>query len=108
MKKFIIPLVDKVFYIYFGEDEWEKFKTITIKEGVDKKMKNADCPTENSGRAYGSWIWVYELKDSLTLIHELSHFIDSLMETVKSNDTEFRAYLTGWIIDTVLKWSAKD
>ena len=108
MKVFHIPLVSKILYIYSGPDEWEKFKKITIKEGVDIKMKSAACPVGGSGRTYGSWIWVYALKDRPTLIHELSHFIDSLMETLGTNSSEFRAYLTEWIMDTVLKWSVKD
>jgi len=106
MKKFTIPLVDKVFYIYVGEKEWEQFKNDSIDNGANES-RNEPYPGEESGRAGGSWIWIDALTDTQTLYHELSHFIDHLMKYLGSNDDEFRAYLTSWVMHNVLKWSGK-
>ena len=103
MKTFNIPLVDIDFYIYVGEKEWEKFKNDSITNGAEESRKEV-YPGKESGRAGGSWIWFDSKKDTNTIIHELSHFIDDLLKYLRTNDGEFRAYLTGWVIDNVLKW----
>ena len=106
MKTFRIPLVDKVFYIYVGEKEWEHFKKDSIRSGADESL-DEPYPGKDSGRAGGSWIWVDNVKDRNLVIHELTHFVDHLLAYLHSNDEEFRAYLTAWVIDNVLKWVDK-
>ena len=75
-----------------------------IKAGADVEYKGHEYPGKDSGRAYGGWLWIDNGKDRNTVIHELSHLIDDIMVLVHTDDTEFRAYLTGWIMDNVLKW----
>ena len=104
MKEFKIPLIDKVFYIYVGEKEWEQFKKNSIKNGADENL-NEPYPGEDSGRAGGSWIWIDNKKDRNLIIHELSHFVDQLLNYLHTHDGEFRAYITAWVIDNVLKWA---
>lgn len=107
MKTFRVPLVEIVFHIYCGEDDWERFKRASIKGGANRESRDAPCPKKNAGRAFGSWMWVWDPSDQAVLIHELSHFIDDLMGLIKSTDTEFRAYCTEWVMDTVLTWAGK-
>ena len=102
MKKFRIPLIDQELHLYIGPKDWEKFKHDVGKQGVDIE-KDMKCPNVNSGKAWGGWLWVYGLNDVKTLIHELSHFIDDLMNTLGTDDGEFRAYITGWVTERVLK-----
>jgi len=102
MKRFKVPLVNIALVIYSGEDEWERFKTQTIKKGAAESLKTK-CPS-GGGRAWGSWLWVYNIHDSNTLYHELSHFIDDTMDDLHSKDTEFRAYITGYVYENVIKW----
>ena len=106
MKHFKIPLIEKTFDIYVGKDEWEKFKHDTIKEGATESI-NIPLPSKGSGKAWGGWVWISDLKDRQLVIHELSHLIDDTMEDLHSKDTEFRAYITMWVIDNVLKWIEK-
>lgn len=105
MKRFVIPLIDKHLYIYVGESEWKSYYKVVNKEVPDTLKK--PYPGKDSGRAYGSWVWV-DVKDRNLLIHELSHFIDDTLDFVDIKDHEFRAYLTAWVIDTVLKWVEND
>ena len=107
MKTFRVPLVENIFHIYCGEDGWEQFKRASIKTGAHGESLDAPCPGKNTGRSFGSRIWVWSLSNQGTLIHELSHFIDDLMDFLHSTDSEFRAYCTGWVIDTVLTWARK-
>lgn len=104
MKRFTIPLVEKCFIIYCGKEEWEKFRDITNKEGANGDILSPS-PKRTEGRYYGGRIWVYDIKDKKTLLHELSHLIDDAMLTLNSDDTEFRAYLTEWVYMAVLKYS---
>ena len=69
------------------------------------KAEKNPYPGKDTGRAGGSWIWVDSKKDTNTLIHELTHFIDDLLIHLNTEDREFKAYLTAWIIDTVLRWA---
>ena len=107
MKTFCVPLVQSVFSIYYGEEGWERFKRAAITSGAYEESPDAPYPGKNTGRAFGSRIWVWSLSDRGTLIHELSHFIDDLMSFLHSTENEFRAYCTAWIIDTVLTWAEK-
>lgn len=107
IKRFTIPLIEKNFFIYSGKDEWERFRKITIKEGADEEL-TSPCPKKGSGRCFRGHIWVFTLKDKRILIHELSHLLDDIMLTVGSEDTEFRAYLTEWIMFKVLEWRGKN
>lgn len=105
MKTFRVPLIEKILHIYSGKDEWEQFKRASIKAGAYQESLDAPCPGEGTGRSFGSWIWVQCLSDRETLIHELSHFLDDMMLNLSSSDSEFRAYCTAWVIDTVLTWA---
>lgn len=104
MKTFTIPLIEKTFDIYVGVKEWEKFKQDTIKEGATANI-DMPVPPKGSGKSWGGWIWISDLKERRTIIHELSHLIDDTMNDLHTNDTEFRAYITMWVIDTVLRWA---
>ncbi len=104
MKKFEIPLIEKTFYIYVGKDEWEKYKKDVIKEGGETKP-DALWPGKNAGQADGGWIWIDNTKDKNLIYHELSHLIDDVMVLINTKDREFRAFITAWVNDTVLKWS---
>ena len=105
MKTFYVPLVVATFRIFSGKSEWEKFRRAAIKTGANKDYADTPCPGKGAGRAYGGAIWVESLSDEGTLIHELSHFIDDLMEFLKSDDSEFRAYCTEWVFVNVLEWA---
>lgn len=105
MKRFTIPLINKYVILYEGPDEWPTFVTTTIRWGVSDNYKDADCPGKNEGRSWGSWIWVYNKHDRATVIHELSHTIDRIMEDLRTDDTEFRAHITEWITEKVLNYT---
>ena len=105
MKTFCIPLISKTFSVYHGEEDWGRFNRASIKAGAYKESLDAPCPEKGSGRAFGGWVWVRSISDTAALIHELSHVLDNLMEQLRSSDSEFRAYCTEWVIDTVLEWA---
>ena len=107
IKRFTIPLIDMNFFIYSGEDEWQRFKQITIKEGADEEL-TSPCPKKGSGRCFREHVWVFDIKNKKILIHELSHLLDDIMLTIGSKDTEFRAYLTEWVMFKVLEWRKKE
>lgn len=104
MKTFNIPLIEKTFDIYVGVKEWEKFKHDTVKEGANK-YKDLPVPEMGSGRSWGGWIWMSTLKDRRLIVHELSHLIDDTMNDLHTDDSEFRAYITMWVIGNVLEWA---
>lgn len=103
IKKFTVPLVDVTFYIYVGANEWKAWKKEVVKQGANDNQPEK-CPGEGTGRTWCSWIWLNELDGWELVAHELSHFEDELMNHLHTNDTEFRAFLAGWISDTVLSW----
>jgi len=103
MKAFVIPLINRRLCIYVGSKGWldfaKAYKRESGKETPDVPVVTSDC-----GRSWGGHVWVSALKHQGTLIHELSHAIDETMEVVGSQDTEFRAYITEWVLVNVLKW----
>ena len=105
MRTYHIPLVGKVFSVYCGSEEWARCKRAAIKAGAFKEVLDKTNPETCAGRAFGGWIWVRDISDRSTLIHELSHLLDDLMESLNSTDSEFRAYCTEWVIDKVLTWT---
>lgn len=107
MKRFTIPLIYKWIDIYEGADEWEKFKRDTVKAGANRSNAQKELPSNGSGRMYGSYIWISDEPLLSTLFHELSHVLDAIMEYLGTNDSEFRAYLAGWIFTNVFAWFRK-
>jgi len=103
MTTFTIPLIGKIFYIYVGKKEWHKYRIDVSKE--DSKIDMGEYPGEDSGRSNGGWIWIDNTKDKNLIYHELSHLIDDVMELINSHDKEFRAYISAWIYDSVLRWA---
>lgn len=100
MKKYHIPLIDKSFYIYEGKEDWYKFYNILKSEKVDIDIDGID---KNTGYCFLCYVWVFDLNDKRTLIHELSHLIDNAMETIGSTCSELRAYITEYIYCDCLK-----
>ena len=109
MKSFHIPLIDRTFYIYVGPEEWPRWFKTVIKEGAESdKGSNAETkPRKGSGRCWGSWIWVYDLDNRGCLIHELTHFVCALMDSMNLEEEEMRCLLSAWIVDHVLSWSGR-
>ncbi|HUV12050.1 MAG TPA: hypothetical protein VMY18_00335 [Acidobacteriota bacterium] len=105
MKTFYIPLINQAVRVYCGKNDFGRFKQDTLNAGADEESLKEDLMGEGSGRSFKSGVWVWDASDTAILIHELSHFLDSLMEVLGSSDTEFRAYCTEWVIDTVLTWA---
>lgn len=107
MKTFHIPLVDRMLCIYNGKDDWDSFMRAALKTGAQGASFDAECPGKGAGRSFGYRVWVWDISNRASLIHELSHFLDWLLDSLCSTDTEFRAYCTAWVIETVLAWREK-
>jgi len=104
MKAFVIPLINRRLCIYVGSKGWLDFAKAYRRESGEE-VSETPIVTGNCGRSFGAHVWVSNLKHQGTLIHELSHAIDEAMEVVGSQDTEFRAYVTAWVLVNVLKWA---
>jgi len=105
LKKFMIPLINRQVNIYVGPNEWKAWKRRVESMGPIANPELLEkVPDGDSGRTYGSIIWVNMLNRN-TLIHELSHFLDCLFSILDSADTEFRAYTTAYIITAVTQWA---
>jgi len=107
MRTIKIPLVDRIIIIYSGKNEWKKYCTVVNKKGCVDVGPNT-CYEDIMGRCYGSWVFVHDIKDTATLIHEMSHFIDELMKNIGTDDTEFRAYITEYIMMKVIELSKEN
>jgi hypothetical protein len=56
-----------------------------------------------SGYAAENYIWLHEYNRK-TLIHELIHFLDWLYKYIScENESEFKAFLGEYVIDSALK-----
>ena len=106
-KSFTIPLVDVTFYIYVGESEWKAWRNHAGSNGAKMEKEPEDPPSSGSGRSYGSWIWLGEVDNLELVAHELSHFVDDMMNHIHSDDGEFRAYISGWVHKAVFDWRDK-
>ncbi len=109
MKAFRIPLVDMALRVYVGAREWRSFLKAVTDHGAAREDKDdpKEPPGKGSGRSWGGWVWVEGLEDTNCLVHELSHFLTDTMAALHSEDGEFRAYITGWVVSAVLEWAAK-
>lgn len=105
MKTFNIPIYNRRFRIYVGEQEREKFyKTIKEMGSDDDEIDESRNDKAQMGISYGSEMWVHDKADAATIIHELSHCIDSFMlGFLDSDNTEVRAYFTEYLMVRVLK-----
>lgn len=105
MKLFKIPLINKHLILYIGKEEWETFvKSVKRHKGV---IHDKTCPSKECGRAWGSWVWVYDPCNTNTVFHELSHFIDDVMDNVNSECGEFRAFITAFVFEMVYNYLNK-
>lgn len=107
MNTFTIPLVNKKLFIYVGKAEWSILDIEAQKDGALPLRSYDDEAHEGAGRHFGSHVWVDNLDRADVLIHELSHYIDEVMGELRTNDTEFRAWITEWVITNVLEWTGK-
>ena len=101
MKSLLIPLVDVRVTVYRGEAEWPRFVSVAKEHGA---IIDDEPPEGDTGRSLEGWVWISDTAGRGTLIHELSHLIDNLMNLLVSQDTEFRAYLTEWTFERFLTW----
>lgn len=104
MKRIDIPLVDKSLWIWIGPEEWKKFQKAAAK---NKCLSGTDnpLPEGESGRAWGSDIWVNDKKDINTVFHETQHFLHDLFEYLGcTKETEFKAYLAAEVHEQILRW----
>ena len=105
MKRFHVPLIEVTVFVHVGASEWASFlKAVWRKGALKLDRDDVNNPSKSGGRAWGGWLWVSDIQDTNTLMHEVSHVLDNTMGLIDSNDTEFRAYIAGWLISSVLEW----
>lgn len=103
MKRITIPLIEHHIYIYRGVAEWQRWlKSSGNKDGSDMPLG------KEVGRQCGSDLWIGDNATLPTLIHETSHYIDSLMEHLDTQDSEFRAFITEYVMIRILEYAAKE
>lgn len=110
IKKIFVPLIEKEVILHIGQESWNKFVKDTKAKGRKSKASDDESipPGEGSGRTWGSWVWVHDLKDTNTLIHEILHFLDDTYTFVACEDeTEFKAYIGAHVLTKVLEWRDK-
>ena len=59
------------------------------------------------GYCHGSLTWVEDKWDTNTVIHELTHLVDHVLEAVGVDDCETRAYCMGYLGEKVFTAIAK-
>ena len=103
MKTFTIPLIGAKLCLYEGQAEYDAWVAEIRRRGAD--MTNLHPPVaKDAGRSYGTWMWVSDKIHRDTLLHEISHFLDSVM---KEYEDEWRAYTAEYIEEAVLNWRGK-
>ena len=59
------------------------------------------------GFSHGSLVWVEDKWDTNTIIHELTHLVDHVLEAIGVDDHETRAYCMGYLGAHIFKEIAK-
>jgi len=105
-RTFTIPLINVDVTVFSGERGWKQFLAI-IAEGGVKNFDGSEVEQMpdglDSGRHWGSYLWVASIEKTGTLFHEASHLIDDCMRHVCSDDGEFRAYITEYVLNALMK-----
>jgi hypothetical protein len=106
MKRITIPLLNNPVFFYSGKNEWLKYKKDCIEDNLNRNCLDDPCPEHReAGRCFAGRIWVKDLKCLPTIIHELSHLTDNVLEYRKINDTETRACVYTFLYEQAIKWS---
>lgn len=105
MKKFKLPLIEIDIDLYLGEKEFNTYIKRTIAEGAVGEPPSID---DHDGACYGSYVWIKGF-DRNCLFHELEHCMFAIFQSLRAEEEEeFRAYLYGYVFDTVLTWVEKE
>ncbi len=92
--KIVIPVFRITCSIFVGEHKGNAYKQhIKRVEGVDIPNNTKD----HDGLCYGAVVWIRDSGDIETILHELSHLCDHVVEALGINDAETHAYIQGYI-----------
>jgi hypothetical protein len=101
MVKITIPLINYSFYIYVGDEEYEKM----IKAAKKYGHTVGGASSNRAGWCIGQYIWIRNVFDDATLYHEIFHFLDELFKNVGCVDElEFRAYIAEYVYTKSISW----
>lgn len=99
MNKIIEPLSETVLHVHHGVKGLKTFKSYLDRN----KIQYSDL-TSNAGFQINNHIWIHDIKDLHTLLHEVVHFLDYVNERLNIHEErEFKAYLGSYILNKVLK-----
>jgi len=88
----LLPLFEVTTCWFFG-DTALFVKACNELEGTEYDL---DIKKYN-GFSHGSLVWVEDKWDTNTIIHELTHLVDHVLEAMGVDDNETRAYCMGYL-----------
>ena len=88
----LLPLLEVTTGWFFG-DITSFNKACAKLDGTEYDLDMA----RYDGFSHGSLVWVRDCFNTNTIIHELTHLVDHVLEAVNVNDHEIRAYCMGYL-----------
>ena len=99
MRQIDIPFKDHKLCIYTG-----KKGRIDFTKKVHSVSPDWVDDNTTDGISFQNLIFIEDVKNKNVLLHEVSHFLDTLYEELAcQTETEFKAYLFAYVIEEVLR-----
>jgi len=97
--KFNVPLFNAHVRVFLGDSEKQNYSKACFK----MTGKHAEF-VGSKAQCCGSYIWM-QYRDLGTLAHELTHFVDEFCSHfgIEEPSNEVRAYVMGWLVETIWK-----
>ena len=95
MNKLYVGLFDLTIYLYFGKSEIKRYIKKSKKMGYKSHASGL-------GEVSGFILWVRYKNNESTLIHEISHLVDNIIDHYSLVGGEIRAFLLEFLYRSII------
>lgn len=103
----VVPLLNMNTYFFFGEEMFRDFK-VYIATCMGEKIPNDEKDLKHlAGRSWYGGVWVKDIKDTSTLVHEIYHLTANIATSMEVESEEVKARINEYLYTHAIKKIAK-
>lgn len=102
----VVPLLNMNTYFFFGEERFRDF-TVYIATRMGEKIPKEDDVKHLAGRSWYGGVWVKDITDTSTLVHEIYHLTANIATSMEVESEEVKARINEYLYTYAMKKIAK-
>lgn len=103
----LVPLINTNAHFFFGEERFRDF-TVYIATRMGEKIPNDEKDLKHlEGRSWYGGVWVKDIKDTSTLVHEIYHLTANIATSMEVESEEIKARINEYLYTYAMKKIAK-